>query len=151
MALPVHRLYTMTTCIFHLPIAESSKDVGSSESLTATAKEVPWDELRSLLELNPPSVMPQGNVGTPLCVFMELIRTCKLPAYVIKKLNLEFPKSRSKKRYGAVGMDYGTSVQEGSEGSDDESSGRQKLKPPTQDTTDTEQDTEDSIPSVSQV
>ena len=68
----------------------------------------------SLPELNPPSAMPQGNVGTPLSVFMDLIRSCKLPAYVIKKLGLEFPKSRSKKRYGAVGLDYGTSVIEGS-------------------------------------
>jgi len=58
--------------------------------------------------------MPRGNVGTPLSVFMELIRSCKLPGHVIKKLHLEFPKSRSKKRYGAVGLDYGTSVVEGS-------------------------------------
>ena len=75
---------------------------------------IPWTELKSLPELNPPAVMPQGNVGTPLSVFMDLIRSCKLPAYVIKKLGLEFPKSRSKKRYGAVGLDYGTAVVEGS-------------------------------------
>ena len=41
---------------------------------------------------------------------MELIRTCKLPSHVIGKLQLEFPKSRSRKRYGAVGLDYGTDV-----------------------------------------
>lgn len=41
---------------------------------------------------------------------MELIRTCKLPSHVIGKLQLEFPKSRSRKRYGAVGLDYGTEV-----------------------------------------
>ena len=54
--------------------------------------------------------MPQGNVGTPLSAFMELIRQCKLPAHVIKKLRLEFPKSRTCRRYGAVQMDYGTSA-----------------------------------------
>lgn len=71
---------------------------------------VPWEELRLLPELNPPSVMPRGNVGTPLSTFMELIRACKLPSNVIRKLQLEFPKSRSRKRYGAVALDYGTEV-----------------------------------------
>ncbi len=61
-------------------------------------------------ELNPPSVMPCGNVGTPLATFMDLIRACKLPPRVIKKLHLEFPKTRSRTRYGAVGLDYGTGV-----------------------------------------
>ncbi len=67
---------------------------------------IPFTDLASLPELNPPSVMPQGNVGTPLSTFMTLIRTCKLPTHVIKKLKLEFPGSRSKKRYGAVEFKY---------------------------------------------
>lgn len=50
--------------------------------------------------------MPSGNVGTPTTVFLDLIRQCQLPGSVIKKLRLEFPKSRSKRRYGAVGLDY---------------------------------------------
>ena len=74
---------------------------------------VPWDELKALPELNPPNVMPRGNVGTPLATFMQLIRSCKLPSQVIRKLQLEFPKSRTKKRYGAVALDYGTQVEPG--------------------------------------
>jgi hypothetical protein len=76
---------------------------------------VPWDELRALPELNPPNVMPRGNVGTPLSTFMQLIRSCKLPSQLIGKLQLEFPKSRTKKRYGAVALDYGTRVEPGDE------------------------------------
>ena len=65
--------------------------------------------------------MPQGNVGTPLSTFMTLIRTCKLPGHVIKKLQLEFPKSRSSKRYGAVKFDYGEARGKGNmEGGDGE-------------------------------
>ncbi|OCT92014.1 hypothetical protein XELAEV_18015071mg [Xenopus laevis] len=30
-------------------------------------------------EMNPPAMMPQGNVGTPLKVFLQLIRSCRLP------------------------------------------------------------------------
>lgn len=78
---------------------------------TGSGLAVPWEELRLLPELNPPSVMPRGNVGTPLSTFMELIRACKLPSNVIRKLQLEFPKSRSRKRYGAVAHDYGTEVE----------------------------------------
>ncbi len=65
-----------------------------------------WSDLRPLSELNPPSLMPQGNVGTPLQTFMGLIQSCKLPTHIIKKLRLEFPKSRSTRRYGAVKLDY---------------------------------------------
>lgn len=84
---------------------------------------IPWDDLISLPELNPPNVMPQGNVGTSLSTFMMLIRTCKLPGHVIKKLQLEFPNSRSCKRYGAVRFDYGgdvTSLGEGSSATGEE-------------------------------
>ena len=50
--------------------------------------------------------MPKGNVGTSLSTFMALIQACKLPAHLIKKLQLEFPKSRSSKKYGAVAFEY---------------------------------------------
>ncbi|XP_011405377.1 PREDICTED: G patch domain-containing protein 3-like [Amphimedon queenslandica] len=63
------------------------------------------DQILSLVEFSPPSSMPQGNIGTSLKVFQNLIRTCRLPPSVIKKLRLVFP-SHSK-RYGAVPLDYG--------------------------------------------
>ena len=50
--------------------------------------------------------MPNGNVGTPLSKFMELIRTCKLPPHVIKKLDLDFSSCKSKKKYSNVPLDY---------------------------------------------
>ena len=64
------------------------------------------DDIPSLPELNPPHVMPQGNVGTPLTTFMDLIRACKFPSHLIKKLQLKFPNSRSSKKYGAVPFEY---------------------------------------------
>lgn len=74
----------------------------------------------SLLELSPPSVMPCGNVGTPTKVFIELINACKLPTKVIKKLKLEFPKSRAKRRYGAVGHDYDQTADSQEEGHEED-------------------------------
>lgn len=50
--------------------------------------------------------MPNGNVGTPLSVFKELIRTCKLPSHVIRKLDLDFSFVKSKKKYSNVPLDY---------------------------------------------
>ena len=57
-------------------------------------------------ELNPPHLMPMGNVGTSTAHFTKLINSCKLPTKVISKLKLKFPKSRTKRRYGAVPLDY---------------------------------------------
>lgn len=63
-------------------------------------------DLKQLPELNPPAFMPYGNVGTPLRVFLELIRTCRMPARAIKKLQLQFPKTGSSRRYGNVPFTY---------------------------------------------
>ncbi|XP_063167819.1 G patch domain-containing protein 3 isoform X2 [Candoia aspera] len=69
------------------------------------------DDFERLPELNPPAVMPHGNVGTPLQVFLELIRSCRMPTRVIKKLQLQFPKSGSSRRYGNVPFSYeGTDI-----------------------------------------
>ncbi|KAM8787907.1 G patch domain-containing protein 3 [Rhynchonycteris naso] len=63
-------------------------------------------DLRQLPELNPPVLMPNGNVGTPLQVFLELIRACRLPPRIITQLQLQFPKTGSSRRYGNVPFKY---------------------------------------------
>ncbi|CAG2109051.1 unnamed protein product [Medioppia subpectinata] len=75
---------------------------GSGGDLVLTLSEV-----KSLRELNPPfDIMPNGNVGTPSTVFLELIRECKLPAPVISKLELDFPKSMKRRIYSRVEFTY---------------------------------------------
>ena len=64
------------------------------------------EDLLKLSELHPPLFMPNGNIGTSLKTFMNLIRTCQLPPHVIKKLGLTFPSGRSKHLYGNVCFDY---------------------------------------------
>ncbi|XP_030320252.1 G patch domain-containing protein 3 [Calypte anna] len=63
-------------------------------------------DFKGLPEFNPPSFMPYGNVGTPLKTFLELIRACRLPPWIIKKLQLDFPKTGSSRRYGNVPFEY---------------------------------------------
>ncbi|NXQ52161.1 GPTC3 protein, partial [Anthoscopus minutus] len=77
-----------------------------SEDRAAAEGSVTEAELKRLPEFNPPSFMPFGNVGTPLSVFLELIRACRLPPRVIKKLQLDFPKTGSSRRYGNVPFKY---------------------------------------------
>ena len=45
-------------------------------------------------ELRPPRLMPRGNVGTPNSHFLNLLKQCKLPPNLVKKLGLEFPRAR---------------------------------------------------------
>ncbi|NXR23748.1 GPTC3 protein, partial [Cinclus mexicanus] len=78
----------------------------SSQDRAAAGGSVTEAELRRLPEFNPPSFMPFGNVGTPLSVFLELIRACRLPPRVIKKLQLDFPRTGSSRRYGNVPFQY---------------------------------------------
>lgn len=63
-------------------------------------------DLRSLSELNPPALMQNGNVGTPVKVFLQLIQSCRLPPRLIRKLGLSFPKTSSARRYGNVPFQY---------------------------------------------
>ncbi|NXF31301.1 GPTC3 protein, partial [Nyctibius bracteatus] len=73
---------------------------------TAAGESFTEADLKRLPEFNPPSFMPYGNVGTPLKVFLELIRACRLPPWTIKKLQLNFPKTGSSRRYGNVPYEY---------------------------------------------
>ncbi|XP_033628485.1 G patch domain-containing protein 3-like isoform X1 [Asterias rubens] len=67
---------------------------------------IPMSSLLKLEELNPPDIMPSGNVGTRTSVFNQLIRECRLPPKVVKRLGIVFPKSRTNKRYGSVPLEY---------------------------------------------
>ena len=96
------------------PMSEGLLEVEGGRGSSSTADcgdQAPSPEkmdITSIIELNPPALMPQGNVGTPTATFMHLINSCRLPTKVIRKLKLEFPKSRTKRRYGAVPLNYGT-------------------------------------------
>ena len=83
---------------------------------TRTALEFSQHDLKDLIELQPPPLMPNGNVGTPLAIFKELIRACKLPPHVITKLDLDFSAGKSRKRYTNVSLDY-KSIERGRSGS----------------------------------
>lgn len=82
----------------------------ASEGCDSQRRDFTAADLGSLPELHPPSLMPQGNVGTPTKHFLELIRACRLPAKVIKSLGLTFPSQRRNKKYGCVPFDYGCSA-----------------------------------------
>ncbi|XP_006883537.1 PREDICTED: G patch domain-containing protein 3 [Elephantulus edwardii] len=76
------------------------------QSRKATSEAFTLADLRQLPELNPPALMPNGNVGTPLRVFLEFIRACRLPPRIITQLQLQFPKTGSSRRYGNVPFEY---------------------------------------------
>lgn len=118
-------------------------------SVISSQSGMPWSDLCNIPELNPPSVMPRGNVGTPTSVFMDLIQQCKLPGRIIKKLNLEFPKTRSKRRYGAVGLDYGGEVRKGGGEGEGEEEGGCERRDEESCYNDEEEEEIDVIPSVS--
>lgn len=64
------------------------------------------EDLKFLPELTPPAFMPYGNVGTPVRVFLDLIKACRMPSRIIRKLQLQFPRTGSSRRYGNVPYTY---------------------------------------------
>ncbi|KAM7536059.1 hypothetical protein Aperf_G00000094090 [Anoplocephala perfoliata] len=64
------------------------------------------DMLKKLCEFNPPSWMPQGNVGTQTSHFFFLIKSCQLSPALIKSLQLDFPSLRNNRKYGTVPYKY---------------------------------------------
>ena len=93
---------------------------GDKHQIPPDRQEFKEEDLIKLPELRPPTVMPNGNVGTPTMHFMKLIQECRLPPSIIKKLELDFPKSKNKGKYGSVAFDYQTemTVQHDDDGSD---------------------------------
>nr|XP_055067572.1 G patch domain-containing protein 3 [Misgurnus anguillicaudatus] len=79
--------------------AELKRHVAQSDQFT-------MQDLKGLPEFNPPALMPAGNVGTPVSVFLALIQSCRLPPRLIRKLGLVFPKTGSHRRYGNVPYEY---------------------------------------------
>ncbi|TRY88292.1 hypothetical protein DNTS_016687 [Danionella cerebrum] len=79
--------------------AEMRRHVAQSEHFSLS-------DLKVLPELNPPDLMPSGNVGTPIRVFLQLIQSCRLPPRLIRKLGLSFPKTCCNRRYGNVHYEY---------------------------------------------
>ncbi|KAE9417403.1 hypothetical protein Angca_009146, partial [Angiostrongylus cantonensis] len=78
-------------------IKVAKDDVSTSDSVTCA-------DLRQMIELRPPMVMPRGNVGTPTQYFMEQIRLCRLPPSLISKLGLKT--TRRNRKYGSVAFHY---------------------------------------------
>uniref|UniRef100_A0A5S6QM91 G-patch domain-containing protein n=1 Tax=Trichuris muris TaxID=70415 RepID=A0A5S6QM91_TRIMR len=71
------------------------------------------DELLKLRELNPPRLMPWGNVGTPTAYFFAEIQKCNMPSSVVNKLRLKFRRSGKKRMYSEVEYHYDTMEQRG--------------------------------------
>ena len=72
-------------------------------------------EIKSCMELKPPTLMPNGNVGTTTKFFMDAISSCRMPSKLIAKLDLDFPHSRTR-RYANVPppptLDYKSPVED---------------------------------------
>eukprot|EP00035_Acanthoeca_spectabilis_P015303 m.304766 g.304766 ORF g.304766 m.304766 type:complete len:517 (+) comp16339_c0_seq20:7851-9401(+) len=66
------------------------------------------ETLRHYPELQPPAVLPHGNVGTPDADLFEAIRTCRLPTSLIRSLGLNrpFASSRAVPHYHHVPFNY---------------------------------------------
>ncbi|GFV52970.1 g patch domain-containing protein 3 [Trichonephila clavipes] len=109
---------TLTTCCFikkinlteddssFCPESKSFKKGTVATNLPLDREQFSVQDVESLLEMNPPTFMPNGNVGTKTSHFLNEIRSCRMPPSLISKLGLQFPRNRSRRIYGSVAFDY---------------------------------------------
>uniref|UniRef100_A0A914RKT5 Uncharacterized protein n=1 Tax=Parascaris equorum TaxID=6256 RepID=A0A914RKT5_PAREQ len=74
--------------VFAIKVAASSSEEEEEDVLSAK-------DLKSLIELRPPALMPYGN-----------IRLCKLPPTIVGKLGIQ--SKRRMRKFGAVPLEYGS-------------------------------------------
>ncbi|GFS71919.1 g patch domain-containing protein 3 [Nephila pilipes] len=109
---------TLVTCCFikkinltddnssFCPESKSFKKGTIATNLPLDREEFSAQDVESLIEMHPPTFMPNGNVGTKTSHFLNEIRSCRMPPSLISKLGLQFPRSRSRRIYGSVAFDY---------------------------------------------
>ncbi|GFS28201.1 g patch domain-containing protein 3 [Trichonephila inaurata madagascariensis] len=109
---------TLATCCFikkinlteddgsYCPESKSFKKGTVATNLPLDREQFSVQDVESLLEMNPPTFMPNGNVGTKTSHFLNEIRSCRMPPSLISKLGLQFPRNRSRRIYGSVAFDY---------------------------------------------
>jgi len=73
------------TVFLRMPLCRSCEYATRSErkyfQRHAKSEDFQLSDLVSLSEMNPPvHIMPFGNVGTPVSVFLQFIQQCQLPA-----------------------------------------------------------------------
>ncbi|XP_065317274.1 G patch domain-containing protein 3-like isoform X2 [Gordionus sp. m RMFG-2023] len=84
-----------------MPINEKTMKNLSDDSI------IKLQDISNLPEMNPPFIIPFGNVGTPTEYLYKKIEECKMPTQLISRLGLKFSvKDDYIKEYGNVGMTY---------------------------------------------
>ncbi|XP_015905632.1 G patch domain-containing protein 3 [Parasteatoda tepidariorum] len=110
---------TLMTCCFIKKVVFSKNTESTVTSSSAFSKQgtvasnlpleketITVEDVESLIEMHPPKCMPHGNVGTKTSHFLKEIQACRLPPSLIAKLDLQFPRNRSKRIYGNVPYEY---------------------------------------------
>ncbi|GAU97754.1 hypothetical protein RvY_08994 [Ramazzottius varieornatus] len=107
-------------------LKQSSKYLTRAERRAEQQYHLQFQSLReadvdALIEMKPPPLFPQGNVGTPTKYFLQLIQRCSMPSSLIGRLGLKFPKGLKNRKFGQVSFDYGSERRyDGGEGDDEE-------------------------------
>lgn len=97
----------MTYIFFNFfPVPGPCKKGTISFSLPLDREAFSQDDINTLIEMHPPTCMPNGNVGTKTSHFLQEINACRLPPKIISKLGLQFPRNRARRIYGNVPFDY---------------------------------------------
>ncbi|CAE8617731.1 unnamed protein product, partial [Polarella glacialis] len=78
----------------NVPWREVLPDAPVSISACCRIRRCTGADPRASLELRPPPALPQGNVGTCRADVLRAIRSCRIPASVVRRLGIVAPRSQ---------------------------------------------------------
>lgn len=102
----VHSRLIWLIIYFYFLVVGACKKGTVSTSLDINQETFTEKDISALIEMHPPTCMPNGNVGTKTSHFLQEIKACRLPPSLISKLGLQFPRNRARRIYGNVPFEY---------------------------------------------
>ncbi|ESO09134.1 hypothetical protein HELRODRAFT_169076 [Helobdella robusta] len=91
-----------------LKLIKSEREATSEEVKTkfVNVDSITEKRLKSIQDLRPPRILINGNVGTPLAHFIDLIQNCKLPPTLLPKLGIKLQNLYKTRKYVSIPWNY---------------------------------------------
>lgn len=94
--------------IYHLNVKSENvaTDCDKNDGKTLDLDDLYHNIVKTIPEMRPSKLLKNGNVGTPLSHFIQLIRDCSLPPSLLPKLGIHLQNLSIKRKHSCIAWNY---------------------------------------------